>query len=163
MLILYDGFPDFLLFRTYYFLTHIIYSCYFLLHCCYVGLVYEGHVLYSVWSSLVKSYIIKVFCNVSAPCQELQYKFLLRTPRFIRSNNFFRNTVEFPLRTACSVRNTIFIFLLGHLDFPVLTPSRTPNVRAPSLAAFDIIITEPLARICWVGNGFWSIVFAFHG
>ena len=63
---------------------------------------------------------------------------VIRTLHFTRRSNCFSNTIEYPLRTARSARNTIFVFLQGHLDFPVLTPSRTPNVRAPSLAAFDI-------------------------
>ena len=59
-------------FQTFYckelllFNSYIISSCYFLLHCCYVALVYEGHVLCSVYSNLVKSYAIKVFCIVSS-------------------------------------------------------------------------------------------------
>ena len=40
--------------------SYIISSCYFLLHCCYVALVYEGHVLRSVWSNLVKHYVIEI-------------------------------------------------------------------------------------------------------
>ena len=64
------GFQTFYCKEILHFNSYIISSCYFLLHCCYVALIYEGHALLSV---------IKVFCNISVPFQELQYKFLRRT------------------------------------------------------------------------------------